>query len=61
MAAVTQVTHIGDALAQEASIDGGFAGLVVDLYVDDGILGKLYEVSPFIPSSIQPGKLHLNS
>ena len=41
---VLQVCHIGDALAPEASIEGGFAGLVVDLYSDGKVLSQLDEV-----------------
>lgn len=39
-----QVCHIGDALAEDAVVPGGFAGLVVDLFADGQILPALREV-----------------
>ena len=41
-----QVCHIGDALAEDAVVPGGFAGLVVDLFADGQILPALREVQP---------------
>lgn len=41
-----QVCHIGDALAEDAVVPGGFAGLVVDLFADGQILPALCEVQP---------------
>ena len=41
-----QVCHIGDALAEDAVVPGGFAGLVVDLFADGQILPALQEVQP---------------
>ena len=36
--------HIGDALAEEAVLPGGFAGIVVDLFAEGQILPALCEV-----------------
>ena len=41
-----QVCHVGDALAEDAVVPGGFAGLVVDLFADGQILPALSEVQP---------------
>ena len=41
-----QVCHVGDALAEDAVVPGGFAGLVVDLFADGQILPALREVQP---------------
>ena len=39
-----QVCHIGDALADDAVVPGGFAGIVVDLFAEGQILPALHEV-----------------
>lgn len=45
-----QVCHIGDALAPEATIGGGFAGIVVDLFADGALLSCLNEAhTPVTP------------
>lgn len=42
----SQVSHIGDALSAEACIEGGFGGLIVDLFAIGKIIGPLNEASP---------------
>lgn len=39
-----QVCHTGDALADDAVVQGGFAGIVVDLFAEGQILPALCEV-----------------
>lgn len=50
-----QVCHIGDALAEDAVVPGGFAGLVLDLFADGQILPALREVH----SAVWPQHTHL--
>ena len=40
----SQVCHVGDALAEEAAVSGGFAGIVVDLFAEGQILPALQQV-----------------
>ncbi|KAM0938747.1 putative S-adenosyl-L-methionine-dependent methyltransferase [Dioscorea sansibarensis] len=40
--------HIGDALSPSATVPGGFAGIIVDLFCDGKILPKLKEVSTWL-------------
>ncbi len=42
---VVQVSHAGDALADEAAIEGGFAGLVVDLFSAGAAIEPLNHVN----------------
>lgn len=51
------VCHIGDALAPEATIGGGFAGIVVDLFADGALLSCLNEESAWedIRAKLKPG------
>ena len=37
--------HTGDALVPEATVEGGFAGIIVDLFAKGTILTSLTEVS----------------
>ena len=39
-----QVCHVGDALADDVVVPGGFAGLVVDLFADGQVLPVLRQV-----------------
>lgn len=41
---MAQVCHVGDALAEEAAVSGGFAGIVVDLFAEGQILPALQQV-----------------
>ncbi len=40
----SQVCHVGDALAEDAAVPGGFAGIVVDLFAEGQILPALQQV-----------------
>ncbi|XP_024021135.1 uncharacterized protein LOC21406744 isoform X2 [Morus notabilis] len=40
--------HIGDALSPSVNISGGYAGLVVDLFSDGGVLSQLEEVATWL-------------
>ncbi|PKU65055.1 uncharacterized protein LOC110111163 [Dendrobium catenatum] len=40
--------HIGDALSPSADIEGGFAGIIVDLFSDGKILPQLQEVTTWL-------------
>ena len=51
---VTQVSHVGDALAEDVTVPGGFAGLAVDLFADGHILAALREVCSAHLSSAFP-------
>ena len=45
-----QVVHVGDALAGDVGIDGGFAGIIVDIFVEGSVHTNLLEVfSPDCP------------
>ena len=39
-----QECHVGDALADSATVEGGFAALVVDLFGEGDILPQLQQV-----------------
>ena len=39
-----QVCHVGDALAEDAAVPGGFAGIVVDLFAEGQVLPALQQV-----------------
>lgn len=39
-----QVCHVGDALAEDATVPGGFAGIVVDLFAEGQVLPALQQV-----------------
>lgn len=40
----SQVCHVGDALAEDAAVSGGFAGIVVDLFAEGQVLPALQQV-----------------
>ncbi|KAJ0969962.1 hypothetical protein J5N97_022839 [Dioscorea zingiberensis] len=40
--------HIGDALSPSATVPGGFAGIIVDLFCDGKILPQLKEISTWL-------------
>ncbi|XP_037437004.1 uncharacterized protein LOC119303947 [Triticum dicoccoides] len=40
--------HIGDALSPSATVEGGFAGIVVDLFADGKVLPQLQEVETWL-------------
>lgn len=40
-----QICHAGDALADSATVEGGFAGLVVDLFGEGRVIAELQQVS----------------
>ncbi|XP_044376830.1 uncharacterized protein [Triticum aestivum] len=40
--------HIGDALSPSATVEGGFAGIVVDLFADGEVLPQLQEVDTWL-------------
>ncbi|KAI0488256.1 hypothetical protein KFK09_028083 [Dendrobium nobile] len=40
--------HIGDALSPSAEVEGGFAGIIVDLFSDGKILPQLQEVTTWL-------------
>lgn len=39
-----QVAHVGDALADTAAVDGGAAGIIVDLFADGQLIPQLTQV-----------------
>lgn len=46
---LAQTCHAGDALADSATVEGGFAGLVVDLFGEGKVIAELQQVSlPYI-------------
>ncbi|KAG0563403.1 hypothetical protein KC19_8G028100 [Ceratodon purpureus] len=49
--------HIGDALSPEATVDGGFAGIVVDLFYQGEVLPELQEVQAWneLKKRLKPG------
>lgn len=56
-----QVCHTGDALADDAVVPGGFAGIVVDLFADGQILPALCEVRFWcfdVPTTLSVWELH---
>lgn len=40
-----QVSHVGDALAEETRLEDNFSGLIVDLFASGKIIAPLEEVS----------------
>ncbi|KAG1354691.1 hypothetical protein COCNU_07G008030 [Cocos nucifera] len=40
--------HLGDALSESATVEGGFAGIIVDLFCDGKILPQLKEVKTWL-------------
>ena len=42
--------HVGDALAEDAAVPGGFAGIVVDLFAEGQILPALQQVKTCCPA-----------
>ena len=44
LSCVAQESHVGDALAEDVTVPGGFAGLAVDLFADGHVLTALREV-----------------
>lgn len=44
----SQVAHVGDALADTAAIDGGAAGIIVDLFADGQLIPQLTQVSRWV-------------
>lgn len=51
------VVHVGDALSPDAIVEGGFAGVVVDLFTDGGVCKELEEVETWkqIKARLRPG------
>ncbi|GAQ78121.1 hypothetical protein KFL_000080250 [Klebsormidium nitens] len=51
------VVNVGDALAPEASVEGGFAGLVVDLFSHGTALPELWEADTWrdLKAKLRPG------
>lgn len=49
--------HIGDALSLSATVEGGFAGIVVDLFCDGKVIPQLQEVETWlqIAKKLMPG------
>ncbi|PAN51841.1 hypothetical protein PAHAL_9G623900 [Panicum hallii] len=49
--------HIGDALSPSATVEGGFAGIVVDLFCDGKVIPQLQEVETWlqIAKKLMPG------
>ncbi|KAF8780454.1 hypothetical protein HU200_001577 [Digitaria exilis] len=49
--------HIGDALSPSATVEGGFAGIVVDLFCDGKIIPQLQEAATWleIAQKLMPG------
>lgn len=43
---------MGDALGEDATVEGGFAGLTVDLFAEGKVLADLHQVGPLLDSSI---------
>ncbi|XP_043710819.1 uncharacterized protein LOC122659757 isoform X2 [Telopea speciosissima] len=43
--------HVGDALSSSATVDGGFSGIIVDLFSDGKVLPELQEVSTWLEMS----------
>lgn len=39
------IAHVGDALADGASVEGGFAAIIVDIFAGDALLPTLLEDS----------------
>lgn len=44
----SQVAHVGDALADTAAIDGGAAGIIVDLFADGQLIPQLTQVGAWV-------------
>lgn len=51
------VVHIGDALGPEATVEGGFAGIMVDIFINGIVCKELAEVSTWrtLKQRLQPG------
>eukprot|EP00850_Spirogloea_muscicola_P021921 SM000268S09737 [mRNA] locus=s268:77935:83347:+ [translate_table: standard] len=51
------VVHVGDALADDAATEGGFAGIIVDLYAKGVVIPPLQEASTWraIKAKLRPG------
>lgn len=51
------VVHVGDALSPDAVVEGGFAGVVVDLFTNGGVCKELEEVETWkqIKARLRPG------
>eukprot|EP00850_Spirogloea_muscicola_P018190 SM000164S02252 [mRNA] locus=s164:155290:160361:+ [translate_table: standard] len=51
------VVHVGDALADDAAVEGGFAGIIVDLYAKGVVIPPLQEASTWraIKAKLRPG------
>lgn len=51
------VCHVGDALAEDAAVPGGFAGIVVDLFAEGQILPALQQVEVWkqMAKKLKPG------
>lgn len=49
--------HVGDALADTASVDGGFAGIIVDLFAEGEVLPQLRDPETWLAlkSRLRPG------
>ncbi|DBA81050.1 TPA: hypothetical protein ACH3X2_007250 [Trebouxia sp. C0005] len=51
------VCHVGDALAEDAAVSGGFAGIVVDLFAEGQVLPALQQVEVWkqMAKKLKPG------
>eukprot|EP00850_Spirogloea_muscicola_P012708 SM000083S22755 [mRNA] locus=s83:286685:291924:+ [translate_table: standard] len=51
------VVHVGDALADDAALEGGFAGIIVDLFAKGVVIPPLQEASTWraIKAKLRPG------
>lgn len=49
---VLQHCHVGDALSLEATIEGGFAGIIVDLFSAGALIEALAHVTPSVKQPV---------
>ncbi|CAM6091108.1 unnamed protein product [Calypogeia fissa] len=49
--------HVGDALSPLAAVDGGFAGIIVDLFSEGGVVGELQQAQTWLnlQKKLRPG------